>query len=221
MFQSLVAGARIRDLPRLVVFAAEDDQIVVGMRFHPQVLIGRRGVPEQRVRDGPARGASSHDVAGIEREFGLKERGACHAGDTDQGIVCRDHDIPAAHEVAVRLHRERIAEELIRRRVFIDLAALRMNGRQESGGILAWVKARLVVEADARAADERHVRRERGVETELARHACFVPERLGVLRARLATRRVQVTVHSLERAVDFMVTGEGLNPRDRGQPRIP
>ena len=93
-----------------------------------------------------------------------------------QGRVRRQHDVVAGHRCSrwpspssahPRTPPPRCARRCARRA---------LDGAGEAGQILARMEARLVVEAHARAADERHLFDERGVESELGGQRRFVAE---------------------------------------------
>ena len=60
-----------------------------------------------------SRHAAGDHVAGVQRELGLEERRAGHAGDADQRIVRRDDDVAAVSPVAVGLDGQWLVAELL------------------------------------------------------------------------------------------------------------
>ena len=83
------------------------------------------------------------------------------------------------------------------------------------------MESRLFVKADAGAAEEGHRGHEGGVESELARELGLVVKAFGLRLLRLPVRRVEVAVHPLERAVDFVLAGNLVNLGNRGTPGVP
>ena len=108
LFQTPIAGVRICYLPCLVILTAEDHDVVVAMRLESEIVIGIRGVPEERVSDGALPDAPGDRVAGVQRQLGLKDRRARHPSDANEWIVRRDDDLTGMDPVAVRLHAPRL-----------------------------------------------------------------------------------------------------------------
>ena len=94
-FEPVVTRAGVVGLAGLVILAAEDDEVVIRLRLDPQVVIGIRGVPEQRVGHLPFRRAPADDVGGIESQLRLEERRARHPGVAHERVVRGQHDIAA------------------------------------------------------------------------------------------------------------------------------
>ena len=76
-----------------------------------------------------------------------------------------------ADRVTVRLDRQRLVRELLGRAVPVDVSACRRDGARDAGQVLPRMKARLILEADARTADERDVVEVSRVEPQLRRPA--------------------------------------------------
>ena len=89
------------------------------------------------------------------------------------------------------LTEQRRVAELIGGGVLEDHAAAIGDRARQRREILARVKPRLIVEADAGSADKRHLVDELGVEAELARERRLLLERCRGVVAGLADRRVQ------------------------------
>ena len=84
------------------------------------------------------------------------------------------------------------------------------------------MKPRLIVEADAGRADERHLLDELGVEAELARQRRLLLERRRDCQLRRRRcGRMQVAGHPREAAVDLVVADDRVDLRDRRKARVP
>ena len=106
---------------------------MVTLRIQTQVVVGIAGVPKERVGDSTARYAPGDHVARIQRQLGLKDRGAGHAGDADERVVRGDHDVGTRHPVTVGLHRQRRLAELLGLAVLENAAAGRGDRAGDTG----------------------------------------------------------------------------------------
>ena len=100
LFEAPIAGLRVVLLAGLVILAAEDHDVEVPVRLDAQVVVRIVGIPPQRVGHLAFRHPSGDHVAGVQREFRLKERGAGEPAEADQRIVRGDDDVFATHRVA-------------------------------------------------------------------------------------------------------------------------
>src|SRR5262245_21816546 len=64
--EAVEAGRRVGRLAGLVIFAAEDHEVVVAMRFDPEIVIRVGGVPEQRVGNPASVDRAPDDVRGVQ-----------------------------------------------------------------------------------------------------------------------------------------------------------
>ena len=93
--------------------------------------------------------AGGDDVAAVERELGLKERGARETGHADQGIVCGKHDVAASDSVSIRLDAERPVGELLGLAVLVDVYTPVLQDVGDASQIPPGMESRLLVEPDA------------------------------------------------------------------------
>ena len=112
-FEAPIAALGIVHLASLVIFAAKDHDVEVPVRLDAKVVVGIVGIPPQRVRHLAFRRPSGDHVAGIQREFGLKECRAGEPGEADQRIVGGDDDVLATHRVASYLDGARVVAEVV------------------------------------------------------------------------------------------------------------
>ena len=56
-----------------MVFAAEDDDVVIAARVYPQIVVRIGGVGEERVWYATRRYLAGDDIGGVERELRLKQ----------------------------------------------------------------------------------------------------------------------------------------------------
>src|SRR5687768_17225539 len=91
--EARITRVRIGYLAGLVVFAAKDQEIVIGTWREPEVLIRIGGIPEERVGHSAWRDAPRNHVARIERQLGLKKCGAHSLRDAGDRVVSRDDDV--------------------------------------------------------------------------------------------------------------------------------
>ena len=220
--ETVVARGRVRHLSGLVILAAEDHHVVIAVRFDSQVVIGIGGVPEERIGNLAPRHAAGDDVAGVERELGLEQRGAGDTGDPDERIVRRDDDVVAGQREAVDLDAERFRAEFLRVAVLVDVAAARGDRPREAREILARMKSRLIRRngCQARRTPARRSTN-RGVESQSLASAASSLKRVDLAGGGLAIGRVKIAVHPLERAVDLVLADDGIDLRDRGESRVP
>ncbi len=219
--EARIAVAGIRFLTGLVIFAAENHQIVIPMWLDAQVVIRTRRVPEQRVRHHAFCHPSGDDVAGVERELRLEQRRRARIGHADQWIVGGNHDVLAGQPMSVCLDAERILAEFSGVAMLVDLAPGRLNALHQSREILARMETRLIRESDTGSADKRHLRLERRVEPEFARERRLLLELIALAIARLTGRRVQITIHPREPAIDGVFSRDCVDLRERSQAGIP
>ena len=237
--ESIEAPTGVLCLPGLVIFPAEDDEIVVAVRFEAQIVVRIGGVPEQRVRHASLCDASADDVARVERKLGLKQHRRHETGRSSQRRMRGEHDRSARNRVAVCVDRERRVAEFLGGGVLEDHAAAIGDRLRHSGKIAPRVEPGLIKKHHARAANERYVGDELGVETEPFSERCFVLERADRIRracvhrpalSELALRpaqgervegMVEVAGHPREVAVDRFLADDGVDLRNRCEARIP
>src|SRR5687767_3197992 len=178
LFQTSIAGVRVCHLPCLVILTAKDHDVVVAMSLESEVVIRIRGVPEEPVSNGALPDASGDRIAGVQRQLGLKDRGARHPREANQWIVRRDDDLTGMDPVAVRLHAPRLFAELLGLGVLEDLAAILANRGRHTCEVLARMEPRLIVETHTRATDEWHAPDGFGVEAQFCGELRLLLKRL-------------------------------------------
>ena len=90
------------------------------------------------------------NVTAVKREFGLKQSGLGHAGQTDEWIVCRHDDALKPNPVAVGLDAALFGIELAGRCLFKNMRAVSRNRLDQFGEIFSRMKFRLIGKAHAR-----------------------------------------------------------------------
>ena len=155
-FETPIARLRILLLPGLVIFAAEDHDVMVPVRLDAKKPVGVSRVPPECVGHDTARDTPSDHVAGVQRQLRLKQRGASHAAEAHQGIVRRDDDVLACHRMSIGFHRARVVAEFVGFRVLVDSAPERHERLGHAREILARMDAGLIRKAHAWPAHERN-----------------------------------------------------------------
>src|SRR5207253_2363870 len=79
IFQATETGLGICDLSGLMIFAAEDRIIEIRVPIDAQIIVRIVRVPERCDRHAAPRQFRADRVARVQRELGLKKRGADHA----------------------------------------------------------------------------------------------------------------------------------------------
>ena len=223
LFQTSIAVRGVVLLSRLVILTAEDDDVEVPVRLDAQVVVLNTRIPPQCVGYRAARQTPGDDIAGVEGELGLEERGAGQPGEADQRVVRRDDDVLTAHDMAGRLHRARLAAEFISGRVFVDAASQLDERPGHARQVAAGLNACLIRKTNAWTIDEWYRLDVFRVEPQIARERRIFPQTRSLS---LPTRFVlgpcvQVPVDPSETGVDRMLTDDVVNHRDRRQPGIP
>ena len=110
-------------LPGLVILAAEDHHVKVAVRLDAKELVRDRRVPPQRVGHDALGHTSGDHVAGVERQLGLKERGAGHVRRSPTSGLCVAITTSSQRTVwPADLHRARLVAEFVGVRVLVDVA---------------------------------------------------------------------------------------------------
>ena len=223
LFEAPIAGLGIVLLPGLVIFAAEDHDVIVPVRLDAKKVVGVSRVPPQRVghhtASAHARRSRSWCTARASFETGWRRP---MPAKPDQRIVRRDDDVLARHRMAIGLHRARVVAELVGLRVLVDPAPERHERLRHAREIPARMDAGLIRKADAWPVHQRHRLDVLRIEAQLTRQ-----RRVGLAGASAASlvssseRRVEVPVHPLEARVDVVLADDLVNRGDRGQPRVP
>ena len=221
LLQAAVAVVGIGRLAGLVVLAAEDHHVVAAVGIDPEVPIGIGGVPPEGVGHRAGGDAPGHDVAGVEGQLGLKERGGHHPRDAHQRIVRRHHDVAAAHPVAARGHRERVGRELGGVGVLVDPAARLDQRLREARQVAPRMQPRLSVEANAGGADQGDLAQEGRVEPQLRRQLGLALQAVLRLRPGLSHGKVEIALHPVEAAVDLVLPDDLVHLPDGRQARVP
>ena len=86
LLETPIAADGVVLLPGLVILAAEDHDVEVPVRLDAEVVVRIARVPPQRVGNRAARHAAGDDVAGVQRELRLKERGAGDPASPTSGL---------------------------------------------------------------------------------------------------------------------------------------
>ena len=116
---------RVFHLSRLVIFAAEDHEVVVVASIDAQVVVRIAGIPEQRLGNRAARHPAANDVRRVRRELRLQQRCRQQSGLALQRHVRRDQHVLAVDAMAVRgRRRDRCALDLLDLGALVHLAAL-------------------------------------------------------------------------------------------------
>ena len=220
LFEASIACLRMILLPRLVVFAAEDHDVMVPVRLDAKKMVGVGRVPPQCVGHDSTRDTAGDDVAGVERQLRLKKGGDSHAGEAGQRIVRRDDDVLARHRVSIGLHAAGGVAEFVRLGVLVDAAPECDERLCQTREILTRMDAGLIREADARSVRQRNRIDVLRIEAQLSRQ-CRVGLELLRFIALVAVRRVQIPIHPLEAGIDVMLANDVVNRADGSEPRVP
>ncbi len=208
-----------------MIFAAEDHDVEVPVRFDAEIVVRTPRVPPQRVGHRTARRTSGDDVAGVQRELGLEEGRAGESGKADERIVRRQDDVLEAHRVAADRERARLVAEVLGGRVLEDPAPQRDERLRDPGEIPADVDAGLTGEPDAGEIEERHGFDVGRVEAELPGEPGILQEAFRlcfrVALRLVAGRSMEVAIDPFEAGVDAVLPHHVVDRRDRGQPGVP
>ena len=156
LFEPPIAGLRILLLPGLVVFAAENDHVMVSVRLDSKELVGVRRVPPKCVGHDTAGDTSGDHVARVQRQLRLEQGGARDAAEAHQRVVRRDDDVLAGYGMSVGLDCAGVVAELVGFGVLVDLAPKRYERLRHSGEILTRLDTGLIRKAHARPVEQRH-----------------------------------------------------------------
>ncbi|PYR89898.1 MAG: hypothetical protein DMF84_23075 [Acidobacteria bacterium] len=135
--------------------------------------------------------------------------------------MSRQDDVIARQRAAFGLYAKRSCTELVGGTVLVDMAAGLADSTAKTRKISAWMKARLTIESNPGPQHEWHLVDERRVEAEIGGKHRLLLERDGLAPLDAARRCMEVRIDPFKRAVDPMLTDDGIDLRDRCESRVP
>jgi hypothetical protein len=204
-----------------VILAAENNLVEVPVRLDPQVVVGIAAVPPQRVRDEASGNTTCDDITGIERELGLEQCRPSQSAQADEWVVCRQHDVVAAHRVTGGLYCAGFMGEFVGGRVLVDPTAGGRDRLCDACEIRSRMNARLRRESNPWPAEERHCLEVLGVESQFTRERRILLETGCLLIRAPALRSMEVSINPLEVGIDGLFVHDLVDRANGGQPGVP
>ena len=214
--EMIEARLHVRFLPRLVIFAADDEQIVlfaIRRELQASVVVGIFRVPVERVGDGAARHVRSDDVRAIRRLLGVH-------GEEIVDRRVRAHDEVVGRHLHIRLLDRHRRASVLRLRVLHvraaeDAPARGNEGFRQCREVEERMKARLVGKAQTLAGVERRDRRARDLLDDDPREPRGIVLRVEHV-GRVSFGEKEIAIESGEAALDVVRVHEVLDEVDRG-----